>query len=391
MRFWPKRQIEEKAGTLAAPDPQLLELFGLTGLGPIAIGPAEALAVPAVNCAIRAISEAAATLDRSVLVRDGDGKETPDHQHPVAELLRGEVNDWTSAFEFIRDIVAMALTQDAGGIAWINRVDGRPHEIILYRSGLIQVATKDTGEPTFSLNGRALNGADVIHLRGPFNKCPLTMAATAIGVAHFLELHAGKLFKSGARPAGIIQIPRGVGEKQIRAMKEGWRNAHEGAENAGKTAILFDGAQFIAVTLNSTDAQFLENRKFQIEEIARAFRVPVGMLYQLDRVTWSNGEQQAKEFLSYTLEPWLQALEGTLTRALFTPEERKTHRIAIDRDDLTRASLTERATAISSLRATEVICANEGRDWLGLSPRDGGDEFENPNINPRAAGDDADA
>jgi HK97 family phage portal protein len=104
------------------------------------------------------------------------------------------------------------------------------------------------------------------------------------------------------------------------------------------------------------------------------------MLFDHDRATWSNTEQMGREFLVYCLEPWLKALEGALRRALFTPEERAGLVIRFDRDDLTRADLSTRATVINSLIASRVINPNEGRDWLGLSPRAGGEEFMNPNI-----------
>jgi phage portal protein BeeE len=104
------------------------------------------------------------------------------------------------------------------------------------------------------------------------------------------------------------------------------------------------------------------------------------MLGDLSRATWSNSEQKGREFLTYCLEPWLRALEGALRRALFLSDERKRFAIRFDRDDLTRADLTARATAISSLISSRTLNPNEGREWLGLAPYDGGNEFLNPNI-----------
>lgn len=379
MQLWPfsrKSQVEQKS--LAEPSDELLYTF--TGITPGAgISTAKALTVPAVAAAVRVISEAAASLDIRVIRKDGDS-EGDDNEHPAAKLLHGDVNGWTSAYELIRDLVAEALTRDAGGMAWVNRVDGKPFEIINYEPSVLSVAYDDTREPKYRLGSRPIPASDIIHLRGAFSRCPLTLAREAIAVAYVMEAHASRLFKNGARPGGVIEFPKGLGDEGLKKMKAAWRAAHEGSENTGKTAILWDGAQFKAMTLNSTDAQFLENRKFQILEIARAFRVPPSMLFELDRATWSNSEQMGFEFLTYTLEPWLQALEATLSRALFTPEERGTYRILFDRDDLTRASLTERATAISSLISARVLNPNEGRDWIDLAPYEGGNVFANPHI-----------
>lgn len=377
MRFWP---FTQKSNTLTDPSPELAALFG----APVgSISKTDAITVPAVSASIRILSEAAASLCVAVVQIGDDGVETEDKSHPVATLLQAGANEWTSTFEFVRDLVAQALIDDVGAVAWVNRVNGVPREIVHYRSGTISVAFDNvTGEPSYRFGDRHLDAADVIHLRSPFSRSPLSLAMSAIETAWHLENHAKTLFRNGARPGGVIEFPKSLGDEGLKKMGAAWRAAHEGSANAGRTAILWDGAKFVPFTLASTDAQFLENRKFQILEIARAFRVPPSMFYELERATWSNSEQMGREFLVYSLEPWLQALEGAMRRALFSPEERSQYRIKFDRDDLTRASLTERATAINSLRASGVINANEGRDWLEMPPRSdaGGSTFENPNI-----------
>lgn len=383
MRFGPLRLFEKKDATLANPDPEMLSIFGIGVPG--VISRSQALDVPVVNTAIRAISEAAATLDIKVVRVNDDGTETDDHTHSVAKLLQDHVNGWTSGFEMIRDLVVQALTVDSGGIAWVNRVNGKPQEIILYQPGKISVAYAETGEPTYTIGTGKLDPADIIHLRSAFSRCPLTMAMRAITVAYHLENHAINLFKKGARPGGVIKLKKNLGDEGLKKMRAGWRAAFSGSDNSGETAVLWDDADFQQLTMNSTDSQFLENRKFQILEICRAFRIPPGMAYELDRVTYNNGEQQGQEFLSYSLEPWLHALETCLRRALFTEEERGTYKIVFDRDDLTRASLTERATAINSLRASKVLNANEARGWIGLQPYAGGDVYENTNITTPAS------
>ncbi|MGB3831210.1 MAG: phage portal protein [Mesorhizobium sp.] len=388
MRIGPFHIFDRKAATLADPDPELFELFTGIPAGSIAVTASAALRVPVVSAAVRTISEAAATLDIMVERKDGE-QWIADPDLPAAKLLRGDVNDWLSGFELVRDLVAQALTNDAGGLAWVGRGDGKPVEIIHYRPGTITVEYAETGEPTYRRGGTIIPASDVIHLRSAFDKCPVTLAAVAIGVAAEMERHAGNLFKKGARPGGVIQFPVGANLSKpiLDRIKAGWRQAHEGGENSGKTAVLYNGGVFNPLTFKSTDAQFLELRRFQIEEIARAFRVPLGLLYEMTRQTWSNMEQATREFLIFSLEPWLRSLESCLSRALIAPDDRATTRIRFDRDDLTRASLTERATAINSLRASEVLSADEGRDWLDLPPRtDGkGGSYENPNITVKPA------
>lgn len=373
--------VETKSG-LSAPEDWLLELFGVSAATSVGVTASTALTVPAVASAVRVISEAAASLPVSVVEVNRDGTETVLPDHPIAIMLADHVNDWTSGYEFIRDLVAEALTRDSGGFGWCNRPRGDVREIIKYDPGNITVEYDQhgTGEPTYRLNGEVLRMADVIHLRGPFSKSPLTLAREAIGVAYLLEAHTGRLFKNGARPGGVIEVPKGLGEEALKRMRAGWQAAHGGADKAGNTAILWDGATFKPHMMTSVDAQFIELRQFQITEIARAFRVPPSMLFQLDRATWNNTEQMGREYLLYCLEPWLRGLESALRRALFSVEDRPRYRIVFDRDDMSRADLVSRATAINTLVASQVISPNEARDWLEMKPREGGDTYANPNI-----------
>ncbi|CAA0095120.1 Uncharacterised protein [Starkeya nomas] len=365
--------------SLAAPDSELQALLGTPPSG-LSVGAAQALTVPAAQSAIRLISEPAACLELKVMHRIG-GTEAEAPEHPAARLLADRPNDWTSRFEFIRDMVAAALISDKGALALANKVDGRTIELVRYEPAHFTVDYSGDGrlEPSYRINNVPVSADDVVHLRSPFARCPLSLAADAIGVAKLMEGHAGRLFRDGARPSGVLALKDRTSPDALKRIREAWQLAHGGGKSGG-TAIVEGGAEYTQLTLKSTDAQFLEMRKFQIIEIARAFRVPPSMLYELDRATWSNSEQMGKEFLTYSLEPWLRALEGALRRALFTSEERREYRILFDRDDLTRAALTERATAISSLISARVLNPNEGRDWLDLPPRAGGEEYANPNV-----------
>lgn len=366
--------------SLAMPDAAMEALFGVAQSSHgIPVSQLQALKVPAVANAIQLISEAVASLDVTVKRIDGDAE--IDVDHPVLDLLRNEPNDWTTSFELIRQLVADALISDAGGLAWVNRVDGHPREIIRYRQNVLSFEVDmETGERHYKVGNRPVPARDVIHLLPPLGRAPLTLGLEAIGVAVALDRHAGRLFTRGARPSGALKFPKGIGDEAAKKIRAAWRATHESEDSGGQTVVLYDGADFEPFAFTSTDAQFLENRRFQVEEIARAFNIPAPMIGDLSRATWSNSEQKGREFLSYTLEPWLRGLEGALRRALFNDDERADHVIRFDRDDLTRADLSTRATVINSLIASRTINPNEGREWLGLPPRDGGDEFLNPNV-----------
>lgn len=379
MRFWPFR-TEKKAQT----DEQLLEMLGggLSTATGIAVSSETALRVPAVAAAVRTISEAAASLDPRVVEIAADRTETAVRDHPVTALLADEANDWTSGFEMIRQLLVDALCRDQGGLAWVNWLRDEPEEIIRYRPGIIAAdyAADGSGQPTYRINGRPVPAQEIIHVHSTFEKCPVTLCREAIGVAIVMERHAARLFGSGAKPSGVISTPKAMGDEGVRKMLAGWRAAHEGADNAGKTAILWDGASWAQMTLSSVDAQFQELRLFQLQEIARAFNIPSVLIGEMSRATWSNSAEMQRLFLMLCLEPWLKALEGALRRALFKPEDRKRFAIRFEREDFSKVDLAVLATAINSLIASRALNPNEARTWLGMpkGPADL-DQFANPN------------
>ena len=379
MKIWPFSRTERRS--LAEPT---LEDFAVFGVAPtatgISISAASALQVPAVAAAVRLIADAAAALKVGVVTVADDGTETPAPDHPVNAFLRGSASEWTSGFELIRSLVVDALCLNAGGLAWVNRINGEIREIINPAAGVLTVDRDSvTLQPSYRWQGRPLAAGDVVHVQGPFPRSPLNLAREAIGVAAVMERHAGRLFQNAARPGGVITSPKPLGDDGLKRMLAAWRKAHEGADATGRTAVLFDGASFTELGFSSVDAQFQELRLFQLQEIARAFNIPAPMIGDLTRATWSNTEQLQRQFLMLTLEPWLLSLESAFNRALLTREERGKFAVRFERDDFSNVDLTARATAIASLISSRTISPNEGRAWLDLAPRDGGDVYENPN------------
>lgn len=368
--FGHELKIERKS--LADPTETECAIFGATSTAPIHITP--------VANAVRLLSEGAATLDLDVVKR---GPVPEQVNHPALALLTGEANPWTSGYELRRDLLSTACIYDAGGIAIaVRNSEGKVVEIIQYDPGRItfQRAADGSGEPTYSMDGRQLNPRDVIHVRSPFSRSPVNLARNAIDTAAAMETHAKRQFERGAKPGAVVEVPKGIGEDAIKRMRASFGAAYEGSANAGRTAFLYDGVTFKIAQLSSVDAQFLELRRFQVEEIARAFNMSASMLGDLTRSSFANSEQKAKEFLSYALEPWLCAMESAFNRVLLTDEERATFAFRHDRDDLSRVDLATRANAINSLIASEVINPNTGAAWIGQPPHDGGETFGNRNI-----------
>ncbi len=370
-------------------DADILEMLGggvETSAG-VQVSPEIALRVPAVAASVRTISEAAATLRIGVVSIAADGSEKPAPNNQAHALLRGDVNDWTSGFELVRQLMVDALTRDPGGLAWVNRSgDGRILEIIRYTPGIIgcEYAADGSGRPvTYRINGRPTPASEIIHLKGTFDKSPVTLAREVIGIAIVMQKHAARLFGKSARPGGLIETTKNVGDGGVIKMLAGWKAAMDGADNAGKTGVLWDGATWKQMTLSSVDAQFQQLWLFIIQELARCFNIPSVVIGEMSRATWSNSAEMQRLFLMLCLEPWLKALEAAFTRALF-PKHLATEggrfAVRIERDDFSKVDLAVLATAINSLVSSRVLNPNEARDWIRM-PK-GPDElnqFANPN------------
>ncbi len=352
---------------------------------PVGLTSDVALHHPAAACAIRIIAEAVATLPIITYRRDADGSKERASDHPAYGLLHDDANDWTSAYDLKLALTLDALTTDKGGIGFVNRVGGKVVEILRLDPAKVTVEYGEAGEPAYRMTGGALLPRDsILHIRAPGGVAPLTTARDAIAFSVTMEQHGMRLFKNGAKPSGVLSVEENATSDVISKIRAAWNLAHGGGKSGG-TAIVGGGAKYTPLTLTSVDAQYLELRQFQILEIARAFRVPPHMLFELGRATWSNVGDMGQEFLTYSLLPWLEVWQGAIRRALFTPEERRDYVAEFLVDDLLRANLASRADAYQKLIACRVLNPNEARAMENRAPYAGGERFENPNTTSASA------
>lgn len=382
--------IEKK--TVPLSDSAAFQIFGVTPntiAGP-AITASTALRVPAVLSATVLIADAVGSLPAKVFnSAPSDGKRTA-QEHLAYRLIHDEANDWTSAGQLRSQLTADALLHDHG-FAFANRVNGNVVEFIRLDPRSVTIkADEITGEPVYEVrNGttvRRYGYRDILTVSAPLGISPIKAGREAIGLAKVMEEHAASLFANGARPGGAIKSLKTLGEDAKRKIGQGWTLAF-GKAGAGKTAVLDDGMSYEPIdAMTSVDAEFTATRAEQVVEIARLFRVPPHLLFELSRATWSNAEEMFQAFLTLTLRPWLDAWEWAYARVLLTPEERAAgYYVEFVVDDLLTANAATRATTYAQYRAMGALTANEVRAGLNRPPIDGGDELANPNITPGAS------
>jgi HK97 family phage portal protein len=383
-----KQNLEEKSGTIAAPDAALMALFGATpSVTGASVTPQSAMGCSSVAAAVTLISDAIGTLPAKLFVDSADGGKEPDSQNPIYNLVHDDANDWTSASQLRSQLTADALLH-GNGYAYANRVSGIVQELIrLNPLAVTPQIDSVSGEPSFKVKDgkRTVTYAyqDIIHIQaftgtdGVTGIAPIHFAREAIALSIVLETHAARLFGRGARPSGILKFEKRLDELTAKRISDSWHAAHAG-EAAGRTAVLEEGGNFQALSFSSVDAQFLELRNFQLHEIARAFRTPPVLLQDLSRATFNNSEELRLQFLQFTLLPWLQKWESAYRRVLLSPEQRKTHSIEFITDDYLRADSATRATSYAQYRSMGAMTANDVRKRENLPAIAGGDVLENP-------------
>ena len=199
------------------------------------------------------------------------------------------------------------------------------------------------------------------------------MAKNAIGMAIACEEYGAKFFANGAAPSGVLEHPGVL--KDPERVRDSWNAAYGGSSNSHKVAVLEEGMKYTPISISPNEAQFLETRKFQINEIARIFRVPPHMVGDLEKSSFSNIEQQSLEFVKYTLDPWVIRWEQNLARALLNEEEKKVYFFRFNLDGLLRGDYASRMSGYATGIQNGIFSINDCRELENmdlLSDEEGG-------------------
>lgn len=362
-----------------------LVIGGTTSAG-VVVGPSSAMRSTVVRACVTLISGVLATLPLELFEIAASDERRVSKEHPATPLTSKFANDWTPAPKLIEQVTLDALTNGAGFV-FVNRVNGKPQELLRLPPGMVQVNQDPfTLEPQYKITGqkpRDVNRRDIIHIQAPGSisvkgDSPVNQCREAIGIALTIEGHVGRLFGNGGRPSGLLKFPAKLGSETASRIKASWQAATSG-ENSGKTAVLEEGGEFQQLAFSSTDAQTLELWERSAYEICRIFGVPPPLVFELGRATWGNTSALADAFLKFGLARWLQIWTSELALKLLEQGERSNHYFAFDTDQLLAADLAARADAYQKMISSRVLNPNECRAREDLPPYVGGEKYENPN------------
>ena len=226
-----------------------------------------------------------------------------------------------------------------------------------------------------------LTPEEVLHIPGlgfdgVMGYSPIALERNAIGLGIASEEYGSKFFSNGARPSGILTHPNTV--KNPAALRESWNSIYGGSGNANRVAILEEGMRFEPIAIPNNEAQFLETRKFQVDEICRIFRVPPHLVGDLEHATFSNIEHMSIDFAVHTIRPWLVRIEQSMNRALFTDQEKGRFYVQFNIDGLMRGDYKSRMEGYAIARQNGWMSANDIRALENQNPipaEEGGDAY----------------
>lgn len=343
-----------------------------------------ALQLSAVWSCVRLLAETIATLPLGFYERMDDGSRRSATRHPIYALIHSQPNADMTAVEFWEVVVAsMALrgnafvhkTYSGGTVVSLDYL--MPDRMSLRRLTDGRIEYRYTNLRGVS---EVIPESEILHFRafgtgGLLGISPIQAGSQVFGAAMAADEASAKVFANSMSVGGILYTDQILKPEQREALRTSLQQQFAGAMNAGKTFVAEAGMKYQQVPMNPEDAQLLETRSFNGQEICRWFRIPPTMVgYGEKTSNWGTGiEQQMIGFLTFSLRPWLARIEQGLRRGLLNPSERDRYFAEFSIEGLLRADSAARASFYSAAAQNGWMTRNEIRALENRLPIDGGD------------------
>jgi len=358
----------------------------------VSVNERTAMQTTAVYACVRVISETIASLPLHLYRYEGNGS-LIESAHPLYDILHTVPNPEMTSFIWRETLMSHLLLYGNAYAQIIRDGTGRVKYLYPLLPNKMDVWRDDAGEIYYTYyrdsdetrsqdksGGVTLRREDVLHIPGLsfdglVGYSPIALARNAIGMSIAAENYGATFFANGANPGGVLEHPGTFNDPA--KIRDTWESIYRG-KGANRIAVLEEGLKFHTVGIPPDQAQFLETRRFQLNEIARIFLVPPHMIGDLDKATFSNIEHQSINFLMHTIEPWVKRLEQSMDMALLTYQERKKYMIQFNIDGMLRGDYKTRMDGYSIGRRNGWLSANDIRALERLTPisaEDGGDRY----------------
>ena len=304
--------------------------------------------VSACYAAVQAISEAIATLPLHLYKEDGDSR-VKAKSHPLYKVLHSEANPEQSALTFREVMTAAVLLRGNAFARLVFGSDGQVREMWPLNPDSVRVIRLKSGALAYEATieggtvARYLDG-EILHLRhrlgpdGVMGQGPLQLARGVFELAVNELDHGRETFENGAKLLGTLEVPGKLDPKQKADIAASWN-----AQRSGKTPVLESGTTFKPLSMTLADAEWIESRRFTVEEVARLFRCPAPILGHLQDSNYSNSSEMARWFVTHTLARWMTMWEQEISRKCLTEAGRRIYWAEFSAEGMMRGDSLNRA------------------------------------------------
>lgn len=350
------------------------------------VSPAMAMRLTAVFGCVRVLAESVGMLP-CFLYQSTDSGRVKAPKEKLYSLLYTAPNDYMTPQEFWEYLIA-SLCLRGNFYAYKVKALGDVVELLPLLPDSVQPKLDENWNPVYQVtfpdgSCDVLSQDEIWHVRtftmdSLVGLSPISYARQAIGLGLATEEHGARLFGNGAVSSGVLQTDQVLTDEAYKRLKENFQEQHQGLSNAHKPMILEMGLKWNQISMSAEDAQFLETRKFQLEEICRIFRVPLHMLQNTDRATFSNIENLGMGFVNYSLVPYLTRIEQRINTGLVSKDKRGQFYAKFNVGALLRGDMKSRYESYATGINWGILSPNECRDLEERNPREGGDVYLTP-------------
>jgi len=385
---WSKKSGQSVSYTTIEATSDLAKLFGPTSKSGVVVNHKTALQASVSLACARVISQGISQVPLKVFQSRDDGGADPAIEHSLYSVLHDSPNEYQTSFEW-REMMSMHLVFAGNGYSQIIR--GRNGEVVellpLFPS---DITTEKIGHDIIykiTRNGEEvrINSDDILHLRGltwnGFDGLDgVRLARESIGLSLATEEHGNRGFSNGATVPGILSTEQTLTPEQLEVLRDSFNKAQQGLSNAWNMMVTHGGLKWQSTSLNNEQAQFIETRKFQVEEVCRHFGVLPIMVGATDKVaTYASAGQMFLAHLVHTMSPWYSRLEQSFNKNLLSDRDRASgiYTKFID-GGILRGSHTERSEYYNTMFNIGAMSPNEIREKEDMNPYEGGGDYRVP-------------
>jgi HK97 family phage portal protein len=342
-------------------------LYGVTQSG-ANITHDSGIRISTVYACVYKIASTLASLGLNLYVTDGRRRDMVT-DHPALDVTTYRPNSYETAFYFWETIIAQAVMKGAGYAIIQRGAGGVPISMECVDTDQVERRIVD-GRVLFKLNdGKVVAQEDMLEVCNMYRKSPIQLHRENLGLAQAAQDYGSEYFGNGGQMTGVLSSDQPLKSEQMETLQKSWN----GSMTSAGTKLLPFGFKYSRISIAPEEAQFIETRKFQAEEICRIFSVPPALVQLESQTTYNNVEQQNLMFARHTVLPWAKRIEQELASKLLTLREARNHYFKFSLNDLFRGDMAARSQFYTQMLQNGVMTINEVRANEELNPAAGAD------------------